>query len=162
MTPTRHWAGDHREFLLTSGSTGKPKAVVTPQRMICANQVMLSDTLAFLKASRVIIDWLPWITPSVATTIRADAVQRRSMYLDGEADALRHRQTVRNLREISPTVYFNVPRVMIAAAVFRDTKRAGQVLQPAACDVFSGAALSAHVGSAGRDRSRGDGAAVRC
>src|SRR3954465_12830423 len=49
------------KFLLTSGSTGNPKAVVNTQRMICANQVMLRETLAFLKDEPpVIIDWLPW------------------------------------------------------------------------------------------------------
>src|SRR3984957_16040510 len=37
------------KFLLTSGSTGDPKAVINTQRMICANQVMLRETLAFLK-----------------------------------------------------------------------------------------------------------------
>src|SRR3984885_4014005 len=37
------------KFLLTSGSTGNPKAVINTQRMICANQVMLRETLAFLK-----------------------------------------------------------------------------------------------------------------
>ena len=37
------------KFLLTSGSTGNPKAVINTQRMICANQVMVRDTLAFLK-----------------------------------------------------------------------------------------------------------------
>ena len=36
------------KFLLTSGSTGNPKAVINTQRMICANQVMLRETLAFL------------------------------------------------------------------------------------------------------------------
>src|SRR5882672_3050053 len=34
------------KFLLTSGSTGNPKAVINTQRMICANQVMLRETLA--------------------------------------------------------------------------------------------------------------------
>ncbi|MGY4448140.1 enoyl-CoA hydratase/carnithine racemase [Bradyrhizobium sp. i1.3.1] len=49
------------KFLLTSGSTGNPKAVINTQRMICANQVMLRETLAFLKDEPpVIIDWLPW------------------------------------------------------------------------------------------------------
>ena len=33
------------KFLLTSGSTGNPKAVINTQRMICANQVMLRETL---------------------------------------------------------------------------------------------------------------------
>jgi feruloyl-CoA synthase len=49
------------KFLLTSGSTGNPKAVINTQRMICANQVMLRETLAFLKDEPpVIVDWLPW------------------------------------------------------------------------------------------------------
>src|SRR5262249_10110618 len=49
------------KFLLTSGSTGNPKAVINTQRMICANQVMLRETMAFLKDEPpVIVDWLPW------------------------------------------------------------------------------------------------------
>src|SRR5258708_28656753 len=52
------------KFLLTSGSTGNPKAVVNTQRMICANQVMLRETLAFLKDEPpVIVAWLPWNRP---------------------------------------------------------------------------------------------------
>ena len=48
------------KFLLTSGSTGNPKAVINTQRMLCANQVMLRETMAFLKDEPpVIVDWLP-------------------------------------------------------------------------------------------------------
>ncbi len=49
------------KFLFTSGSTGKPKAVINTQGMISANQVMIRDTLAFLKDEPpVLVDWLPW------------------------------------------------------------------------------------------------------
>src|SRR5664279_1443373 len=49
------------KFLLTSGSTGNPKAVINTQRMICANQVMIRETMSFLKDEPpVIVDWLPW------------------------------------------------------------------------------------------------------
>src|SRR6202171_716208 len=49
------------KFLLSSGSTGNPKAVINTQRMMSANQVMLRETLAFLKDEPpVIVDWLPW------------------------------------------------------------------------------------------------------
>src|SRR3954470_23984590 len=49
------------KFLLTSGSTGNPKAVINTQRMLCANQVMIRETMAFLKDEPpVIVDWLPW------------------------------------------------------------------------------------------------------
>ena len=47
------------KFLLTSGSTGNPKAVINTQRMICANQVMLRETLAFLKDESPVIDASP-------------------------------------------------------------------------------------------------------
>src|SRR2546423_6733168 len=49
------------KFLLTSGSSGNPKAVINTQRMLCANQVMIRETMAFLKDEPpVIVDWLPW------------------------------------------------------------------------------------------------------
>ncbi|MFG1280417.1 AMP-binding protein, partial [Xanthobacter autotrophicus] len=49
------------KFLLTSGSTGYPKAVTNTHRMICANQAMLAEAMAFLKDEPpVLVDWLPW------------------------------------------------------------------------------------------------------
>ncbi len=77
------------KFLLTSGSTGNPKAVINTQRMICANQVMIAETLAFLKDE----------PPSSSTgcvesyvrrqpQYRAYAVQRRlDVSRRGQADA---------------------------------------------------------------------------
>ncbi|MBN9043893.1 MAG: feruloyl-CoA synthase [Rhizobiales bacterium 62-47] len=101
------------KFLLTSGSTGNPKAVINTQRMICANQVMLRDTLAFLKDEPpVIVDWLPWNhTFGGNHNIGLTLFNGGSMYLDaGKPTPGGIEQTVRNLREISPTVYFNVPK----------------------------------------------------
>src|SRR6202171_1157653 len=49
------------KFLLTSGRHAHPRAVINTQRMMSANQVMLRETLAFLKDEPpVIVDWLPW------------------------------------------------------------------------------------------------------
>lgn len=101
------------KFLLTSGSTGNPKAVVNTQRMICANQVMLRETLAFLKDEPpVIVDWLPWNhTFGGNHNIGLTLFNGGSMYLDeGKPTPGGIEQTVRNLREVSPTVYFNVPK----------------------------------------------------
>jgi feruloyl-CoA synthase len=101
------------KFLLTSGSTGNPKAVINTQRMICANQVMLRETLAFLKDEPpVIIDWLPWNhTFGGNHNIGLTLYNGGSMYLDaGKPVPGGIEETVRNLREISPTVYFNVPK----------------------------------------------------
>jgi feruloyl-CoA synthase len=101
------------KFLLTSGSTGNPKAVINTQRMICANQVMIRETMTFLKEeSPVIVDWLPWNhTFGGNHNIGLTLYNGGSMYLDaGKPMPGGIEETVRNLREISPTVYFNVPK----------------------------------------------------
>ena len=101
------------KFLLTSGSTGNPKAVINTQRMICANQVMIRETMAFLKDEPpVIVDWLPWNhTFGGNHNIGLSLYNGGSMYLDaGKPMPGGIEETVRNLREISPTVYFNVPK----------------------------------------------------
>jgi len=101
------------KFLLTSGSTGNPKAVVNTQAMICANQVMIRETMAFLKDEPpVIVDWLPWNhTFGGNHNIGLTLYNGGSMYLDaGKPMPGGIEETVRNLREISPTVYFNVPK----------------------------------------------------
>src|SRR3954467_278261 len=101
------------KFLLTSGSTGNPKAVINTQRMICANQVMLRETLAFLMDEPpVIVDWLPWNhTFGGNHNIGLTLFNGGSMYLDaGKPMPGGIEETGPNLAEISPTVYFNVPK----------------------------------------------------
>jgi feruloyl-CoA synthase len=101
------------KFLLTSGSTGNPKAVINTQRMICANQVMIRETMAFLKDEPpVIVDWLPWNhTFGGNHNVGLVLYNGGSMYLDqGKPMPGGIEETVKNLREISPTVYFNVPK----------------------------------------------------
>jgi feruloyl-CoA synthase len=101
------------KFLLTSGSTGNPKAVINTQRMLCANQVMIRETMAFLKDEPpVIVDWLPWNhTFGGNHNIGLTLFNGGSMYLDaGKPRPGGIEETVRNLAEISPTVYFNVPK----------------------------------------------------
>jgi feruloyl-CoA synthase len=101
------------KFLLTSGSTGNPKAVINIQRMLCANQVMIQETLTFLKEEPpVIVDWLPWNhTFGGNHNVGLLLFNGGSIYLDkGKPTPDGIEETVRNLREISPTVYFNVPK----------------------------------------------------
>ena len=138
------------KFLLTSGSTGNPKAVINTQRMICANQVMLRETLAFLKDEPpVIVDWLPWNhTFGGNHNIGLTLFNGGSMYLDeGKPMPGGIEETVRNLREISPTVYFNVPKGYESLLPYL---RDDQALRAKFFDrlhamFFSGAALSPHV-----------------
>jgi len=138
------------KFLLTSGSTGNPKAVINTQRMICANQVMLRETLAFLKDEPpVIVDWLPWNhTFGGNHNIGLTLYNGGSMYLDaGKPMPGGIEETVRNLREISPTVYFNVPKGYESLLPYLrdDSALRAKFFQRLHAMFFSGAALSPFV-----------------
>src|SRR6266568_4263730 len=138
------------KFLLTSGSTGNPKAVINTQRMICANQVMLRETLAFLKDEPpVIIDWLPWNhTFGGNHNIGLTLYNGGSMYLDaGKPMPGGIEETVRNLREISPTVYFNVPKGYESLLPYLrdDSALRAKFFHRLHAMFFSGAALSPFV-----------------
>jgi feruloyl-CoA synthase len=118
--------------------------------MICANQVMLRETLAFLKDEPpVIVDWLPWNhTFGGNHNIGLTLFNGGSMYLDeGKPTPGGIEQTVRNLREISPTVYFNVPKGYESLLPYlRDDAALRQkFFGRLHAMFFSGAALSPHV-----------------
>jgi feruloyl-CoA synthase len=101
------------KVLFTSGSTGRPKGVITTQRMLCANQEMLRTVLQFLaEAPPVLCDWLPWNHVFGGSHNFGIALYNGgTLYVDegkpmpGAFDA-----TVRNLRDVESTAYFNVPR----------------------------------------------------
>ena len=138
------------KFLLTSGSTGNPKAVINTQRMICANQMMIRETLAFLKDEPpVIVDWLPWNhTFGGNHNIGLTLFNGGSMYLDeGKPMPGGIEETVRNLREISPTVYFNVPKGYESLLPYLRDDRAlrEKFFHRLHAMFFSGAALSSYV-----------------
>jgi feruloyl-CoA synthase len=138
------------KFLLTSGSTGRPKAVINTQRMLCANQVMLRETLAFLKDEPpVIVDWLPWNhTFGGNHNVGLVLYNGGSLYLDdGRPVPGGIEATVRNLREIAPTVYFNVPKGYESLLpYFRDDAGLRKTFFSRLQAIFfAGAGLSAHV-----------------
>ncbi len=101
------------KFLLTSGSTGFPKAVTNTQRMLCSNQAMLGEALVFLKDEPpVLVDWLPWAHTFGSNHNFGIALYNGgTLYIDeGKPIPGGVGATVANLREIAPTVYFNVPK----------------------------------------------------
>ena len=101
------------KFLFTSGSTKQPKAVPNTQRMLCSNQQMLQQTFAFATVTPpVLVDWLPWHhTFGGNHNLNLVIYNGGTLYIDdGKPTPAMIGHTLRNLAEIAPTIYFNVPK----------------------------------------------------
>ncbi len=100
------------KFLFTSGSTKAPKAVINTQRMVCANQQQLRQSVPFLaEEPPVLVDWLPWHhTAGGNHDFFMALFNGGTLYIDeGKPTPALIGETLRNLREVAPTWFFNVP-----------------------------------------------------
>ncbi|MBA4261546.1 MAG: feruloyl-CoA synthase [Comamonadaceae bacterium] len=135
------------KFLFTSGSTKMPKAVINTQRMWCANQQQMTQSMPVLgQGELTLIDWLPWNhTFGGNHNVGMVIYHGGTLYIDdGKPTPALMDETLRNLREIAPTVYFNVPTGFeaIAHAMKTDDVLRKNLLSKVNMFFYAGAALA--------------------
>lgn len=114
------------KLLFTSGSTGMPKAVINTQEMMCANAAMMMQVRPREPNGPIatVLDWMPWNhTMGGNAAFNPLLVDGGTLYIDdGRPMPGQIEETLRNLREISPTYYANVPAgyAALAAAMESD------------------------------------------
>src|SRR5215475_6543856 len=134
------------KFLFTSGSTGLPKGVINTHGMLTANQQQLAQIWPFVdEAPLVLLDWLPW-NHTFGANHNFNLVLRHAgtLFIDGGRPVPGLiEETVRNLREVSPTIYFNVPAGYAALLPFleRDEALARSFFAKLRLIFYAGAAL---------------------
>ncbi len=146
---------DVAKFIFSSGSTGLPKAVINTHRMICSNQQMIRQGFRFLEDEPpVLLDWMPWNhTAGGNHNTGLPLYNGGTLYIDdGRPTAAGIVATVENLREIAPTLYFNMPRGYeeLLAYFRRDTQLRDNFFSRLKFMFYAGAGLSQAVWDAYR------------
>src|SRR5579884_377472 len=134
------------KLLFTSGSTGVPKGVINTHRMLCSNQAMLQSAWPFLaEEAPVLVDWLPWShTFGANHNLNLVLFNGGTLYIDdGKPAPPLFPRTLSALREVCPTLYFNVPAgfALLAPALESDHELARRFFSRLRFMFYAGAAL---------------------
>lgn len=135
------------KLLFTSGSTGMPKAVINTQRMMCANAAMMMQVRPrdANGPQAVFLDWMPWNHTMGGNALFNPAlIEGGTLYIDdGRPVPGLFEETLRNLHEISPTYYANVPAgyAVLASAMEKDDALCRSFFKSLAIMGYGGARL---------------------
>ena len=140
------------KFMFTSGSVSAPKAVINTHRMMCSNQLAKELIWTFLADNRpVLVEWLPW-SHTFGGNHNFNLILRwgGTIYIDdGKPTPAGLNKTLRNLREVSPTIYFSVPRAydMLVPELRKDAALRDSFFRRLNVISYAGAALPQHLWS---------------
>ena len=135
------------KLLFTSGSTGMPKAVINTQGMMCANAAMMMQVRPRPADGPVstVLDWMPWNhTMGGNALFNPLLIEGGTLYIDdGRPMPGQFDETIRNLREVSPTYYANVPvgYAALASAMEKDDALCRSFFRDLALMGYGGARL---------------------
>jgi feruloyl-CoA synthase len=135
------------KLLFTSGSTGMPKAVINTQAMMCANAAMMMQVRPRQVdgPQSTYLDWMPWNhTMGGNALFNPVLTEGGTLFIDdGRPMPGMIEETLRNLREISPTYYANVPAgyAALAAAMEKDDALCHSFFRNLALMAYGGARL---------------------
>ena len=141
---------DTTRILFTSGSTGTPKGVPLAYSNFKAVSAYYADNLGWLRESQpVFLDWLPWHHGLGGVLNIGRSIQFGATHYidDGRPLPGLIERTVRNLREVSPTIFTSVPSAwaVLAGELERDPVLARSLFANVEYFGYGGASLPTDV-----------------